>query len=108
MSRNLKKCIPILQSLVVVKDGKKRQGLLQLFEQNISRALRELCYNLIRGNMPLTDENKKSLLRFKRVIRLLADAKTNKTTVRRMVKQSGRGLPMLIPLLVSLAGSALL
>lgn len=101
-SKNLKKCLPLLETLSSIRDSKKRRDFLRVFESNLIRALREMCYNLLNGNIPLNTEEKKKLMRYKRILRLLADSKTKKTRFRKIVTQTGRGfLPAIIPLIVS-------
>ena len=101
-SKNLKRCIPVLETLSTVKDAKKRKMLLRMFEDNLRRAIREISHNLLQGNITLNEEDKKRLTRFKKILRLLADPKTKKLRFRRIVSQTGRGfLPLLIPLIVS-------
>lgn len=91
-----------------IKDGKKRQIFLSLFESQLTRALREICHNVLQGNLQLTDKEKKTLARFKKVLRVLADPKTKGRRFKKTVVQSGRGfLPGLLMLVGSLASAAL-
>lgn len=107
-SSNLKKCLPLIETMAKIKDGKKRQAFLKLFEANLTRALREICHNVLQGNMTLSDDEKKTLSRFKRALRVLADPRTKKRRFRKTVVQSGRGLlPGLLMLVGSLASAAL-
>ena len=98
----------MLEALSTIKDKKKRKIFLTLFEDNLRRAIREVSYNLINGNITLTEDDKKKLTRFKKILRLLADPKTKKLRFRRIVTQTGSGfLPLLIPLIVSAVSSML-
>lgn len=102
VSKNLRKCLPLLETLSSIRDPKKRREFLRVFEINLQRAIREISYNLLKGNITLTDEEKKKLKRYKSMLRLLADGKTKRTRFRKLVSQTGRGfLPALIPLIVS-------
>lgn len=101
-SKNLKKSIPLLETLSTVRDKNKRNVLLKTFESNLQRAIREISHNLLNGNVQLTAEEKKKLEKFKKVLRLLADTKTKKRRFRKIVVQAGSGfLPAVIPLIVS-------
>lgn len=101
-STNLKKCMPLLQTFTKIRDVRKRKAFLQAFETNLLRAIREICYNLLHGNISLTEEEKKKIAKYKQVLRLLADSKTRKLKFRKVVTQTGRGfLPAVIPLIVA-------
>lgn len=108
VSHNLKKCLPLLQALSSIKDGDKRRVFLKAFEANLHRAIKEICFNLLNGNLTLSADEKKRLGRFKKILRVLADAKTRKLQFRKAVTQTGRGfLPALIPIVVSAISSML-
>lgn len=107
-SQNLKNCIPLLNTLSKIRDARKRRNFLSLFETNLRRALQEVCYNLLEGNIKLADDEKKRLRRFRRALHELADPKTKKQRFRKVVVQSGRGLiPGLIALVSSIVANAL-
>lgn len=107
-SKNLKTCIPLLETLSRIKDAKKRKTFLQLFESNLRRALQEVSHNLLEGNISLTAEDKKRLRRFRKALRVLADPQTKKLRFRKTVVQTGRGLiPGLIALVSSIVANAL-
>lgn len=106
VSRNLKKSLPLLEAMSSIRDPRKRAAFLKLFEANLQRAIREVCFNLLNGNVNLTTEEKKRLQRFKKVLRALADSKTKKRKFNKIVSQTGRGfLPAIIPLVISAISS---
>lgn len=107
-SKNLLKCIPLLETMSKIKDPIKRKMFLTLFEANLRRALQEMCHNLLQGNVDLTPEDKKRLKRFRNALRELANPKTKKGRFRKIVVQSGRGLiPGLIALVSSIVANAI-
>lgn len=107
-SSNLKKTIPLLETLSKIKDAKKRRTFLNLFESNIRRALQEVSYNLLEGNIRVSDEDKKRLRRYRRALRELADSKTKRRRFQKLIVQSGRGLiPGLIALVSTIVANAL-
>lgn len=91
-----------------IRDKKKRKAFLSIFESQLTRALREICHNVLQGNVNLSDQEKKTLARFKKILRVLADPKTKSRKFKKAVVQSGRGfLPGLLMLVGSLASAAL-
>ena len=104
-SRNLRICLPLLKTLPNIKDSRKRAAFLRLFEANLVRSLQEICFNVLQGNVPLTEEEKSSLKKYKKVLHVLASGKRSR--VKRII-QSGRGFPALLPLLVTAVASAVL
>lgn len=106
-SKNLKKSLPIVGAFGSLKETKKRLSLLKHFDESkLSRAIREMSYNVLHGNIKLTDEQKKKLRRYRKILRELADPKTKKSKFRKLVTQKGSGIP-LIPLLVPIVSAAL-
>jgi hypothetical protein len=101
MSENLKACLPLLEAYPKLQPAKRRQ-LVTLFERCIFWAIQEMAGNLIAGNIPMSDSDKKTLCRYKKALAALSRKKLSHTRTRRIINQSGRGfLPALIPLVIA-------
>lgn len=98
VSRNLRKSMPLLQTLFSIKDPKQRLKFYILFEGSLQRALREISFNLLKGNMDLSDADKKKLRRYRTMLRVLGNIRTKKQPFRKAISQKGRGLAALIPI----------
>jgi hypothetical protein len=58
--------------------------------------------NLIAGNIPMSDSDKKVLRRYKKALVALSKKKLSHAYTRRIINQTGRGfLPALIPLVIA-------
>lgn len=85
----------------------KRNKLLVEGGRTLQKALREIAFNLLKGNVRLTKTQLARLKRHREAVRLLAWKKTPLKT-RLRVEQRGGFLPALItPILASLAGSVI-
>jgi hypothetical protein len=95
--RKLARCrSPVKRKELISRGGKKLQYL-----------LRVLAYNLLRQNVPLLSREFKSLKKYKKHVRQLADKKTT-LKQRFRLEQTGGFLPALIfPVLKAIAGSVI-
>jgi hypothetical protein len=101
MSLNLKACLPLLEAYPKLQPAKRKQ-LVTLFERCIFRAIQEMAGNLIAGNIPMSDSDKKVLRRYKKALVALSKKKLSHAYTRRIINQTGRGfLPALIPLVIA-------
>lgn len=85
--------------------------LLESGGDDLIEAIGELCRNLLKGNIPLTQEEKTRLMTHARTIRLIARKKTSSKTKRNLiVSQTGSGffipglIGMVLPLIKSVLG----
>lgn len=78
--------------------------------KDLLQCLAECAYNILRGNVALTPSQKKSLTKYKKQIRQVADKKTILKRKRQIVQKGGFLPALLAPLLSSviapLAGKA--
>jgi len=80
--------------------------MVNIFDDRIFKALKEMANNVLAGNVPMTPEQKKQLSRYKKELRSLATQTKRKNRIRRIIQQSGRGfLPALIPLVITAISS---
>lgn len=99
--------LPLLKGLKACKSTKRRRELLKRGGSDLQRVLREICHNILKGNLRLTPRQKSALKKYKKAIRLLAVKKTP-AKKRLIVEQKGGFLGALIgPLIGSVAASAL-
>ena len=106
MSLNLKACLPLLEAYPKLQPAKRKQ-LVTLFEKCIFRAIQEMAGNLMGGNVPMSDTDKKVLRRYKKPLTSLSNKKLSHGHTRRIINQSGRGfLPALIPLVIAAISAA--
>jgi len=80
-----------------------RKKLIRWFSKNdnFNKAIREISYNIVRGNVPIAAIYKKKLRPYGKIIRKLAGASESKTR-HRLVNQSGGYLQIAVPLLLGL------
>lgn len=80
---------------------KLRKKLLQKIGNKCIKAICECCLNTLRGNVPLTNEQKKSLSRHKTTLRKLENRKVSLAKKRKLIVQKGGFLNILIPAALS-------
>jgi hypothetical protein len=107
MSNSVRSYINFLAT-VSKKPSKKRQAILREFknDKNLFDALSEISHNAIKGNIKLSELQKKKLRKHQRILRALDCPKTRKcaTKRKRILEQSGGFLPILIPAAVAALG----
>lgn len=99
MSESLLKCIPFLDVLRQTHEPKRRAKYLKLFKDCILKTIREICVNLLLGNIDLTLAEKNRLRRYKRALRLLAAPETKESDRKRIIldKSQANILAALLP-----------
>ena len=89
------------------QNAKKRKVLTEMATKNDLDAIREVCINLLRGNIPMSLAIQKKLKKHKKALRLLAQKRGTAKEKRKLVHQKGGFLHFLLPLAVSAASSFL-
>lgn len=108
MSQNLNKCLPLLSTFCSLKKKNDKQKLLKAFEQCVLRASQEIAINTLRGNVPLTDQQKQTLRRYKNALQSLSSQRTSKRQKKRVILQQGSGIfALLLPIIASAVASAI-
>lgn len=82
-------------------NSKKRKVLLKHVNDSLVQCLSECCLNVVRNNVPITEQRLKSLRKHKDSIRKLADKKLQLKQRKRLIIQKGSGF--IVPLLAALA-----
>lgn len=78
---------------------KERKALLKVCENRRIRSVCECAYNVLRGNVRLSDKSKRSLRKHKEALRRLVKRGEGWTKKRKYLVQKGGGI--LLPLLLS-------
>lgn len=99
MTNELKEKLTILQ-MILSLPGRKRLEAFNVLERHLDKAIREVVLNTLNNNIPLTDEQKQDLSKYKNDLRLLARNKLSKKRKKQLiVNQHGKGIPFLSILL---------
>ena len=104
MSKNLSDCFQTLLLVSRIKDDRQRQKVLEIIgcDDKIYKALHELAINLIHGNIPLTKRQKLHLTKEKKKILPLAKKINDKRRRKRVVRQTGGFLNIVLPVVATL------
>jgi len=104
MSTKLHKHWQIFQHISSAKP-KLRDSLLEHYSKSddFCSACREISKNIVRRKLVITGAKAEQLKKYKKSILKLAQAKNSKQVRRKLVKQSGGWLPVVIPLISGIA-----
>lgn len=105
MSQCVRKDAKLLSALVHATP-KERKALLKVCDVSRIRSVCECAYNLLRGNVTLTDSRKQQLHKHKASLRRLARRGESWAKKRKFLVQKGGGI--LLPVLLSTVLQALL
>lgn len=101
------KYIPLLEKLNKA-NPKKRSKMLGDCSPEVVRLISEAVFNILKGNMKLTDHHYKKLSPYKRTLLFLAKKKKSLDAKRAHLKKGGAAiLPILLPAVISLVSSLL-
>lgn len=100
----LKRCLYQLDTIARIKDSRRRQSLLKELstQESLQRAVCELARSTCNCEIPLTTDQKKTLVRYNKYIQKCASATTTGVERQKAVSQSGGWLNVVVPALVSL------
>lgn len=92
----------LMKALVECKNGK---DIFNKIESDMVDIVSDLCYNICKGNIKLSNKKLNHLKPYKQIMHKLADRDYSKRTKRRIIQQRGGAiLPILIPLLAAAIG----
>lgn len=98
---SVKKHLPVLQ-LVQKAKPKLRKSILLNCELDFIKTIIECIYNTLKGNINLTDSEKKKLKKFKSTLRKILETKGGLTKKRKVISQNGGAfLPFLLAPIVA-------
>jgi hypothetical protein len=83
---------------------KRRKTLIQTVDKEEILAISEIIDNLLRGNIPLSVDQRRKLKRHKTKLRTIAGRRVSIKRKRHLLQQSGGFLSAIIPLALSLLG----
>ena len=98
-------CKEFLKLLSESKTPKRRKLLIDWASKKDIDALSEIALNTLKGNLKLSPNVFKKIQKHKRTIRLIACKKQKISKKKRIIKQSGGFLPLLIPAAISVVSS---
>lgn len=105
MSQRIKRNLPFLKLLLTLKPKERRSFLCRATEDLIL-ALCEICFNVLKGKIPLSSSQYAKLNKQKKFIKMFANRKSGIKHKRKVVTQSGGFIPALLsvalPFLASL------
>ena len=106
MSGNLNKCLTKLKFISSVKSESLRKKLLEsMSDECLFKALNEIAINYSKGNIKLNPHQKRKMRKYEPIIRRLS-RKNNKNSIKkRLIKQSGGFLPIILPAIASILTS---
>jgi len=105
MSKNLSRCYAKLQFIASTKNLRLRIKLLEeFFDECLYKAIHEISLNYTKGNIPANKRIKSQLQRYMRILKRLSIRTKNKHMQKKLVKQSGGFLPILMSLLSAVPG----
>ncbi len=107
MSKRLQNNQPFLH-LLSRSSAKRRKALVKQATKDELAALFEICFNILRGNLPLNSYMKKKLKKERHTIRTLADKKVPNHKKKKVVQQKGGFLGTIAGLALPLLASLLL
>ena len=105
MSDHLMRYLPVLTEISKIKLKEDRQQVLRIFakDKDFVKAIKEIAYNTVNGNIVLSDAEKLSLRRHKNTLIKLSSKGGKKDII-----QSGTGfLSLLLPIVSTVLGSML-
>ena|SRR6476469_3588337 len=104
MYGRIRKYAPLLRKLHRLSTKDKKKLLNETLDREFINCICECCKNVIKGNIPLTTNQKKALLRHKKTFRKLVLKKTPTKQKRRLI-QTGGFLGALLTPLISILGN---
>ena len=82
-----------------------RTLILKSLDNGTIHILSQLAANIVHGNIPLDAQQRRKIRKFKRVISFLQDKYTPNAVKREALVQQGGFLPILLPIVSSIAGA---
>lgn len=97
---------PMLLALASAKP-QVRTLILNSLDKGTIRIISQLVANILHGNIPLDRNQRRNIRKYRRVFAFLRDKYTPTEVKRRALVQQGGFLPILLPIISSLAGAVL-
>lgn len=94
-----------LSLLGSTRQKKKRELLIDFASSKDIRAVLEIVYNLLYGNLPLSSAQRRTLRKYQSTLRQIVSKTASLKRKREILKQDGGFLPTLIPIALSVLSS---
>lgn len=94
-----------LSLLGSTRQKKKRELLIDFASSKDIRAVLEIVYNLLYGDIPLSTIQRRTLRKYQSTLRQIVSRKASLQQKRQILKQDGGFLPTLIPIALSVLSS---
>lgn len=102
-SARLQRTADILKGLKRCKAAKLKKAL----TNDVLKSLSECCYNVLHGNVPANGQQLKTLTKYKKQLRNMADRRVSLKKKRQLVTQSGGFLGPLLGVIAPILSSLL-
>lgn len=100
--KNLKEQRYILSHLKNLKSSKERNAILKVCSNDAIKCIAECVLNILNGNIPITNNEKKKLLKYKTKMRNIANRKVSLQRTRSLIQQGdGFFLPLILSTIAS-------
>ena len=97
------KYLPLLKYLGKVKPAEYK-AIIKSAPSGLINAIGECCYNVLRGNVPVTERQKQRLKKYKTLVRAIGDRKLSVKRRRRALLQKGGSFGILSTVLPAAIG----
>ena len=101
------KCEKELLQLKKLKSAKEKNKLINKVNNCVIKAIAEISHNCLIGNVPLSSCNYKKLRKYKNILRKIANKKLSLESKRKIIKQKGGFLNILIPSVLALLSTVI-
>lgn len=106
MSARVKRNFDLLKWLCHCKP-QAMKSVVRHVDRDVLDTICEVCLNILKGNVPMSAEQKKRLSKHKQTVRRLASSSRSSDKVKRALVQKGGFLGALLPALIGGLGSLL-
>ena len=106
MSARVKRNFDLLKWLCRCKSSAQK-SVLHHADRDVVDTICEVCLNVLKGNVPMSPEQKRRLSKHKHTLRRLASSSRSSDKAKRVLVQKGVFLSALLPALISGLGSLL-
>ena len=106
MSQRMRKHAHFL-SVLAKGNSKQQRGIIEGASNDLIQCLCECCFNILRGSVPLSSNQKKKLSKYKHHLRTLSNKKVSTSKKRKLLTQKGGFISAILGPVLSALGSLL-
>jgi hypothetical protein len=104
MFHQLKQQLALLQFLIAI-DDKQRKRIIQIMDNNQIRVISGIVFNMLHGNVSLSNDKITSLKRYKTMFRIISSKSTSNTEKKRLLIKLSKIIVIILPAVVRLITS---